>query len=240
MPDDTGTITPPVSSAPPAGSTGGKFTQWYQSHKGWVIGGGIAVIAGLAYLIYRHDQNANNAANAANSSTSTTGGVAGGTGSYTGATTGTQPYSDTGGYGGDLSASDLAGMLATLEQQIAAKQIAGTVPTTSTTTSGTTPAKTTTTGTTPAKPAAATPSNPYPVGTRVTSNETITQSVFDQPEETWLDVTSMGGLYTSGAHNAAGSAYGKGKTGNWTVRPTSGVNLTEVDPTGKTFAEHLN
>lgn len=49
--------------------------------------------------------------------------------------------------------------------------------------------------------------NPYGVGTRVTSSETISQSVYDPLYNSWVDLTSKGGIYTSPGTSVSGSGY---------------------------------
>jgi hypothetical protein len=53
--------------------------------------------------------------------------------------------------------------------------------------------------------------NPYPVGTQVAPNEKIIQSIYDPLYNTWINLTSMGGLYVGPKGAAQGSAYGKVK-----------------------------
>jgi hypothetical protein len=98
----------------------------------------------------------------------------------------------------------------------------------------------TTTSVPPATPPAKQAANTYPAGTKVGGGkETIQTPMWDPAAQTWLDPTDLGGVYTAGAHTAAGSAYGKGPRGKWTVIAGPGLTFTEVSPTGQHFAESL-
>lgn len=56
--------------------------------------------------------------------------------------------------------------------------------------------------------------NPYGVGTKVTSNEQITQSVYDPLYKSWIDLTSKGGIYTGPGAAVTGSGYNPAWTGS--------------------------
>lgn len=88
-----------------------------------------------------------------------------------------------------------------------------------------------------AKPAAATPTNPYPVGVDVgTSGEVIVQAQY-VPGLGYLDLTSEGGVYTSSGIGLSGSAFKKGtfRSGGLAYDAKTGV-LTETDTAGKKFS----
>ena len=74
--------------------------------------------------------------------------------------------------------------------------------------------------------------NPYSVGTAVTKNETITQSVYDPLYNGWLDLTSKGGIYGGGL-NVAGSGYNPAWSGSGRLAlANGGAQVQEYDATG--------
>lgn len=74
------------------------------------------------------------------------------------------------------------------------------------------------TGPTPSTtPASVIATNPYGVGTKVTSNEVITQSVYDPLYGAWVNLTSKGGIYTSPGASVSGSGYNSAWQGSGRV-----------------------
>lgn len=81
--------------------------------------------------------------------------------------------------------------------------------------------------------AAVVAANPYTVGTRVTSNEDITQSVYDPLYNSWVDMTSKGGIYTSPGTGVSGSAYNPQWKGNGRlILSSDGSSVMEYSPAG--------
>jgi hypothetical protein len=98
---------------------------------------------------------------------------------------------------------------------------------TSTSTATTPPASTTKT------PSSTVPTNAYPVGTKVTADETITQSIWDPLKKVWLNLTSKGGIYAYGG-NVSGSGYSPTWTGQGRlVLANGGAKVTEYNAQNK-------
>lgn len=90
-----------------------------------------------------------------------------------------------------------------------------------------------TTGIQPPPAAATIAANPYTVGTRVTSHEAITQSVYDPLYNGYLDLTSKGGIYGGGV-NVSGSAYNPAWNGSGRLALINGgADVQEYNSAGK-------
>jgi cytoskeletal protein RodZ len=141
------------------------------------------------------------------------------------------------GYSDYSSTSDLAGVLSNLSSQVATL-VAGNSGTT--TTKATSPGSTQTGAsnqTAPAKAAAALPKNPYSVGMTVAKGETIVESLYQPATKQWLNLTNLGGIYTSGGVGLTGSAYGRGQTfGASGLSLGPGGQFIETSTAGKKFA----
>lgn len=75
--------------------------------------------------------------------------------------------------------------------------------------------------------------NPYTVGTRVTSNEVITQSLYDPLYGGWLNLTSKGGIY-GGGDNVSASAFSDQWKGNGRLELIDGgARVQEYNAAGK-------
>lgn len=202
-------ITP--SSADSLTGTGGGFKQWFADHKAIAIGGaGVLVVGVILYLKHR----------AATSSTSTS--------STTNAAGTTDqgelyelPTSD-GAYGADQAYTS------GIQGATGATGPAG--PAGPAGPSG----KTTTTPTSGSSGDTASAANEYPVGTRVTASETIIQALWDPVRHTWLDLTSKGGIYTSGGGSVSGSAYNPNATsgGRIALSPKTPGDVDEYGANG--------
>jgi hypothetical protein len=83
----------------------------------------------------------------------------------------------------------------------------------------------------PAGPTA--PFNPYTVGTKVTTSETIVQSLWDPAVKAWLDLTSRGGVYTSTGLGLTGSAFGTGTFAGGGLQLGPNGSFIETSTSGK-------
>jgi hypothetical protein len=170
--------------------TGGKSAEEKKSRKWSIIGAVIGVI-GIVIVLLLHSRS-----QAQSAATTTTGTVP--TSATDAATQG-----DVLGYGGGSDAGlqsqiqQISNQLASLQNTASAGSTNPTGGTTSTTTGGTSATQTQAKGAT----------NPYPVGMKVTSSESIVQSLYDAPLGAYIDLTSQGGLYTGPGANVKGSAY---------------------------------
>lgn len=193
------------------------------SEKKWLIVGGIGTIV----LIFLTLRNGSSSSTGSSSATPVLVPSGGSTGSSSGGS----------GYGASNAAalSGLAADMQTLQAEISGLTPpskptggspnggAGTGTTTTTTT--TTPTTTTSSSPPPSEPSQPSiPANPYTVGTVVAPGESIVQSIYDPAKNTWVNLTSKGGIYTSAGLPLSGSGIGNG-TNNYsggTLQLTNG------------------
>jgi len=194
----------------------------------WIVGG-----VGVAYLYQKRKTASSASGTATLSGSSITGtGMVGGT--TAAAMSPTNPYSSYQPYGSSYSStSDLGTVLSTILAQQSAQ--AGTSPSPG---NAAAPADTAVSpGNTTGAPAVQPVVNPYAVGTVVAPGEKIVQSV--GAGGGYLDVTNLGGLYTSPGLGVTGSAYSPTAPaggGSYSAQ-VSGNTIYEYTPTGvRTFS----
>lgn len=197
-------------SQAPTGAGGGKASDWIKSHKWAVAGGGVVLLIGVIYFLKQ--RSAANAAAAANTSSTTN---AAGT-----ADQGELFELPTSDFASGQSDQGLTNTATSSPPVNTTVTVTGTTPTGGAGTSGST------------NDNAAT-ANAYPVGTRVTADESIVQALYDPPEKGWIDLTNKLGLYGSGT-NVSGSAYNPNATGTGRIQlADNGAEVEEFNSAGK-------